>query len=404
MNHHRFPRPALAALAAAILLLGLTATAGAFGSWAVVSSPNVGAYGSLLNDIAARTASDAWAVGATAKTSSNDTLALHWNGSSWSAVTTPNPVPGCYDGNVQWTGNRLNGVAPVSATDVWAVGTSCYEQRTLVERWNGSSWRIVPSPSFQTGGDGIQNELHDVAAVSAANVWAVGFHTASNGAYVTLALRWNGSAWNVVTTPNPNQTVSIFRGVAATGPTDVWAVGYTNAGASQPLIEHWNGAAWSVVPSPKLSTGSILERVAALSPTDAWAVGYQVAPSGAQTTLAEHWNGKSWSVVPTPNLSTAYGSSNVLRGVTAVSPTDVWAVGMFQNDQTNYHQHRTLTLHWNGSTWSVVSSPTPGRAGELTAVAAPPAGKLQAVGYFSRYDINIYDGTYTDPRTLVLSG
>ena len=175
-------------------------------------------------------------------------------------IATPNPVAGCEDGNIQWAGNTLNEVAAVSATDAWAVGTSCYSEKTLVERWNGSSWRIVPSPSFLTGGDGIQNELYGVAAVSATDVWAVGFYEAASGAYQTLALHWNGSAWKVVPSPNPSQTVNVLTAVAAVGPGDIWAVGYMNGGASQPLVEHWNGSAWRVVAGPKLAPGSTLRK------------------------------------------------------------------------------------------------------------------------------------------------
>ncbi len=41
---------------------------------------------------------------------------------------------------------------------------------TLVERWNGTAWTQVPSPSPSAAG----NELSGVAATSASNVWAVG--------------------------------------------------------------------------------------------------------------------------------------------------------------------------------------------------------------------------------------
>jgi hypothetical protein len=399
----RQARPRLL-LAAAVVLLSSVATAFAFTSWSVNSSASPGVWGNIFNGIA-KTGTSAWAVGVTASPAGNNPLAARWTGTTWAAVATPTPVANCQDGNPQWTGNRLKAVAGVSATDVWAVGHTCYANKTLVEHWNGTTWSIVPSPSFATGGDGIFNTLNGVAAVAAGNVWAVGSHTASNGAYLTLIERWNGIKWSVVPSPNPNGTVNILNAAAATGANDIWAVGYQNVGSgSQPLFEHWNGSAWSVVPGPARPGGSILSAVTAISATDVWAVGSQPASTGAPTTLVEHWNGSKWSVVPSPNLSTAYGSANVLSGVAAVSPTDVWAVGMFQNASTNYHQHRTLTLHWNGASWSVVTSPSPGHSGELTSIASLGGGKLAAGGYYSIYDINIYDGTYTAPRTLILGG
>jgi hypothetical protein len=42
------------------------------------------------------------------------------------------------------------------------------------------------------------------------------------------------------------------HGIAASGPNDIWAVGYeeTSSYVPQTLIEHWDGHSWSVVPSP----------------------------------------------------------------------------------------------------------------------------------------------------------
>ena len=50
------------------------------------------------------------------------------------------------------------------------------------------------------------------------------------------------------------------------------------------------------------------------------------------------------------------------------------------------------------------SSPQPGHSGELNAVAALPSGEVFSAGLFSNYDVNIYDGHYTLPQTLVMHG
>src|SRR5438105_3935499 len=56
-----------------------------------------------------------------------------------------------------------------------------------------------------------------------------------------------------------------------------------------------------------------------------------------------------WSVVSSPNSGTANG----LHGVAAVSANDVWAVGEYNPGPGS----RTLTLHWDGTSWSVIPSP-----------------------------------------------
>ena len=100
----------------------------------------------------------------------------------------------------------------------------------------------------------------------------------------------------------------------------------TNTTGQVTLTEHWNGTAWSVVPSPNISSGNNnLFGVAAVSTTDVWAVGEFVAPSGVEQALIEQWNGTSWSVVSSPSA----GGSNVLSGVAIISANDIWAVGMW---------------------------------------------------------------------------
>jgi hypothetical protein len=358
-----------------------------------------GYYGNIVWGVSARTPSDAWAVGVQATETSNDTLALHWDGQSWTAVPTPNPWPECQDGDILWSGNALASVAAVSANDVWAVGTECYSADAIIEHWNGSSWSLVPGARHKDGFDSTA-ALYDVAAISSSNVWAVGYR-GTDYSTATLVEHYNGSIWSEV----PAGGVSGYlSSVSATGPNDIWAVGSTDNGN---FIEHFDGNTWSVVPSPQPSGRSSLDSVSALSPTNAWAVGSRTGLGARESTFTLHWNGSTWSEVPSPNPRSTADATNQLRSVAAISADNVWAVGAYDNLQTG-HQDRTLTIHWDGSSWSLVDSPTPGATGQLTAVAGPPkapaatAEDLFAGGFFSLYEKNIYDGHYTLPQTLVM--
>lgn len=107
------------------------------------------------------------------------------------------------------------------------------------------------------------------------------------------------------------------------------------------LVEHWNGKTWNVQPSPSPNTyfGSKLVRVAATSPTSAWAVG--AWNNGSQSlTLVEHWNGKTWRVQQSPSPGGPSGSSG-LHDVAATSPINAWAV----RDSSNGNADRTLIEH-----------------------------------------------------------
>ncbi|HEX9988655.1 MAG TPA: hypothetical protein VGE45_09285 [Chloroflexia bacterium] len=285
---------------------------------------------------------------------------------------TNTPIPSC---GLAWRdvpaanpGSALYGIEVVSANDIWAVGLDYTgpTARTLIEHWNGTQWAIVPSPNVGTE----SSYLFKVSAVSASDIWAIGTH---NGR--TLALHWDGAQWSIVSTPNPGTNENYLLDVKAVSANDVWAVGYFRSGSPYPFqmfIAHWDGKSWSQVPSPNTGFFSnVLTSVDAISANDIWAVGYsmaQNAPASQTQTLTIHWNGSSWSVVPS-------GSFNQLNSVSAVSSNDVWAVGS--------NELYDITMHWNGSFWSEVPSPEPGNNSiNLNDVEAISSNDVWAVGYY----------------------
>jgi len=105
-------------------------------------------------------------------------------------------------------------------------------------------------------------------------------------------------------------------------------------------VEHWNGTSWNVVSSPNPSAYfNFLYAATAISPSDVWAVG------GTFNTLVEHWNGTSWNFVPSPSPGTY---DNKLYGVTAISSSDVWAVGTYSNN-SGWDYRNTLVEHYSTS-------------------------------------------------------
>ena len=279
--------------------------------------------------------------------------------------------------NVSNLNNRLNGVAAVSAGDIWAVGEAYSrngsDQQTLIQHYNGTSWQVVSSPNAAS----TSNRLLGVAAVSASDVWAVGRYGGVSGPnWQPLALHYNGSSWDLVSVPGTPDGAAQLNAVSATSPGDVWAVGsYTNPATNwweQPLVMHYNGASWRVIPSPTVGTSAVLNGVAAISPNDVWAVGYTY--STGYSTLIMHWDGSSWSVVPSNG-----GTAARLSAVAAVSSSEVWAVGSRSNSTA------TLTMRWNGSSWSVVASPNGAYSGAnqhtLTGLAVTAQNQVWAVGY-----------------------
>jgi hypothetical protein len=145
---------------------------------------------------------------------------------------------------------------------------------------------------------------------------------------------------------------------------------------------------WVQMTSRNPSTGdNLLTGVTAVSPGDVWAVGQYFV--GVNTnTLIEHWNGTTWKVVKSPNA----GDVNSLNAVYAASGSNIWAVG---SDASGSSSAQTLIEHWNGTSWKVVKSPNVGSlTNALIGVRGTSARDIWAVGYTVT--------GYPKTRTLVL--
>jgi hypothetical protein len=213
------------------------------------------------------------------------------------------------------------------------------------------------------------------------DVWAVGYlNTGSMGTYKTLILHWDGAAWTHVLSPNVGDGDNSLWGVWASAEDDAWAVGnFQNYESGGSLIMHWDGVQWSVVPSPTFEYQCFLFKVVALAPDNIWAVGSVFGgPNITHRTLVLHYDGQTWSVVPSPNVS---NNHHDLLGVWANSPADMWAVGEYiGNDGWN----RNLTMHWDGVSWSIVNTPSVGEYGNrLANVHGTSANDVWAVGYYN---------------------
>jgi hypothetical protein len=173
--------------------------------------------------------------------------------------------------------------------------------------------------------------LYGISALSNQAAWAVGYYIKQDQSdFLTLIERWNGGRWGIM--PGPSAAPhGVLDAVAAVSPANVWAVGareVNSAASPVTLIDHWDGSAWRVVPSPVMP--GLLDALAVASPSDIWAVGFRKIDNGLkpERTLVEHWDGARWQVVPSPT-PTKYGDG--LGGVTVVSPDDVWATGAVNN-------------------------------------------------------------------------
>lgn len=335
-----------------------------------------------LLDVAARAQDDIWAVGfLSTVTSAGETihsLVLHWDGSAWRQVRTPEV-------------GAVRAIAVDAEGGAWAVAWgSRSEARQHMLHWDGHAWTDTVLPA----GAGL---MADVCAIAPDDVWAVGAKTdpmvtrgkySWNPEHLRLS-HWDGTAWTTVAALAGARR-GFLTSISGTGAADVWAVGRRDlrgGKAAGPLALHWDGSAWTRVPGI-LGGAPWLVTVAALSPTDVWTGGekllqrwdgsvWRIEPhdfsvyaqlSGLSPTsmwLATQnrgvvsWDGRGWQSFSLRDMGvTSAGTRATVNAVTAVSAQDVWAVGQIwsrsHQSGSSWGPAMPLIVHWDGSGWRTV--------------------------------------------------
>jgi len=213
------------------------------------------------------------------------------------------------------------------------------------------------------------------AAIGGAAASGLGL-TSASAAMAAGVTNVSNSAWSLV--PSPNLTYEDnLNSVACVSPDDCWAVGGADTGlVGQTLIEHDTGDGWGVVSSPDTSSTvpNDLNGIACVSATDCWAVGEDYFG-----TLIEQFNGTTWSIVTSPNASSF---PNDLNGIACVNASDCLAVGRFINSGAGNPQ--LLIESYNGAAWSISGTGTSAyAASSLDGVTCVSASDCWAVGAYS---------------------
>lgn len=214
---------------------------------------------------------DVYAVASSASGNDNVYLAIvaHYDGSTWTGIDTE-PIGGPAFGSV-W----------VSDTGVmYGAGNSSWHG---VYIWDGSMW--ATETGFETAG---------IFGFSDSDIWTVG------AAEVT---HFDGSSWTT------EQVTGNFVSIWGSGPSDVWAAGYSAA------VLHYDGSTWTDRSAEVADSGPLqnvqFNAIHGSSADDVWFVG-----NGA----AVHWDGSEFTQ-PLPD-------SELIDVVWSFGPTDVWFAGM----------------------------------------------------------------------------
>jgi hypothetical protein len=269
---------------------------------------------SSYNAVWQQSSSNIYAVG-------NGSTVARYNGSSWSLVKTGlASVP-------------LMGVYGFSASNVWVAGGS------MTANYNGSTWTSVSNP----GG-----VYEDVWGTAANNVYAVGYYNGKG----MIALN-TGDGFKAVGNFQATVRGDTLRAIWGADPNDIVAVG--DNGSIVGLYQVGNANIWQDMPNT-CSTTADFYGVWGTSVTNTYAV-------GSNGTICSYNNNTgSWSKVS----GLPSGLTATLTSIGGSSANDVWVTGT-----------GGVMLHFNGSTWSLV---TPVVGTNLFGVTSGSASSVAMVG------------------------
>jgi hypothetical protein len=287
--------------------------------------------------------------------------------------------------------DEFYGVSCWSATGCDAVGwnTTTTEGETigLVERWNGSGWEVQSTPK---SAGAKADRLESVACRSASECEATGYAEVAEGKHVTLAERWNGTAWSVQSTPTVSNNSDLVS-VSCPSASECVADGIDISGATRStLVELWNGKEWKIQTTaklPKEDEEPWFESISCPSSKHCTAVGIVFDTKLEEgVPLVESWNGSTWTVQSTPVPETSLEAQ--LDGVSCSATSACTAVGEYYS--STEEAYRVLIERYNGTSWQLQESPSPvGKPApkeshwSLDAVSCPTSGSCVAIGSYA---------------------
>ncbi len=239
---------------------------------------------------------------------------LRWDGQQWTESLEPQ--------------GAFLGIYISPSLDAWVL------TETHRYQWNGTSW-----DEFSGGIASPPIILNRIGGANVNDLWAVGYVINDSFWFITTPkiLHWDGIDWTESYSGEMG-TASQLNDVAFLSEDDVWSVGRDELEA---LVMHWDGSQWNKVEVE----GGRFSELDVQSANDIWAVGAKIW----------HWDGTAW------NISKEIVPFVFLSDVSAISDTDVWAVGWYdilfhgtplarpesltpQSDAVVHH--RTVKLSW----------------------------------------------------------
>lgn len=213
-------------------------------------------------------------------------------------------------------------------------------------------------------------------------VWASAFAVTPDKLESRMLQRERGQ-WTSVAVPDIGRLGQVSAGSAD----DVWALSQD----SNQLL-HLTGSSWQVV--RPTSDASVVYSGIAQFGSDVWLAGSRWSSNTTSVGVVQRRQGQRWVDVPLPDVAPNWQLSQI----TGTSGHDLWAIGVEFRSTTD---QQTVALHYDGSTWRKVDSPTgPGRSFVILSAKAFGSHDVWMVGTASSAE----DGSANHPFAAVFDG
>ena len=272
----------------------------------------------------------------------NGTL-LHWDGSSWSSVTSGT------------TGN-FTGIDCTDDSNCIAVANN-----NDYSLWNGSSWSTSDSGSLVFTGVSCRTGIDDCHASGGASFFFW---------YYGLAAQWGGASWSV----NYTRFLDLYTAISCTTST---CHAVSENGNTIRLAGSWGADG---------SLGSRINGISCPADNDCWAVGDAINSGSNRGYAIFGRNPGGWF-----NDSLNSNPRRDLYAVDCITVNDCWAVGERRNGNT------FTVVRRNGGSWNL-DNQNLGSAENLNGIDCNDNGRCWAVGDNGR--ALHYDGSSWTAHTL----
>jgi hypothetical protein len=221
-----------------------------------------------ISSLWARSETDIWGVGA-------EGVAVHWNGSTWTAELPAWAL----------TRDDIIDVTGTGPTDLWATTSG-----GALLQGDGMKWKTALTAP-QAG-----QRIYDVWARTADDVWVLGGDERVH--------RWNGKGWSTFNPPLPGTTTQEMRAISGTSPDDVWILRGMNT------LLHSDGTDWTT------------RQTSLAQPVDIWEAG----PDELWVAGADGVYRQRGPYGDKLRLPTEVGLGTPFTAVAGLSPTEVWVL------------------------------------------------------------------------------